>query len=175
MRIDSPNVLGTRTATTTSSVLDMNGGVLAVLMDTPSVLAGGTPANVYGRAGSTFFADHTPNSSVKDQTVTFGQFAFEENQTFTFNSRNGYGMSFGAAPVQGGNANTTLTNNLQGGAQLTFTGNFWSNTENTAARTMTIGGNGNTTINGSIIASSTTFDHVLSKSGTETLTLLGAT
>ena len=173
VRIDSPNVLGTRTATTTSSVLDMNGGVLAVLMDTPSVLAGGTPANVYGRAGSTFFADHTPNSSVKDQTVTFGQFAFEENQTFTFNSRNGYGMSFGAAPVQGGNNNTTLTNNLQGGAQLTFTGNFWSNTENTAARTMTIGGNGNTTINGSIIASSTTFDHVLSKSGTGTLTLLG--
>ncbi|MCB1228571.1 MAG: autotransporter-associated beta strand repeat-containing protein, partial [Verrucomicrobiales bacterium] len=177
VRIDSPNVLGTRTATGTSSVIDMNGGVLAVLMDNPSVtVAGGSAANVYGRTSSTFFADHTPNSSVKDQTVTFGQLAFEDNLTITFNSRNGYGMTFGAAPVVGsvaGDNNSTFTNNLQGGAQLTFVGNFWSNTNNGAARTMTIGGNGNTTINGNIIASSAAYDHILTKTGTGTLTLLG--
>ncbi|MCB1203857.1 MAG: autotransporter-associated beta strand repeat-containing protein [Verrucomicrobiae bacterium] len=171
VRIDSPNVLGTRTSTGTGGVLDMNGGVLAILMDTPSVLAGGSAANVYGRAGSTFFADHTPNSSVKDQTVTFGQFAFEENQTFTFNSRNGYGMTFSAAPVQGGNNNSTLNNNLQGGALLTFTGNFWSNSDNTGNRTMTFGGNGNTLISGNIVASSAAFNHNLTKTGTGTLTI----
>ena len=177
VRVDSPGVLGARTATTTSPVLDLNGGVLAVLMDSPDVkVSNGTNANVYGRTTSTIFADHTPNSSVKDQTVAFGQLAYEDNITITFNSRNGYGMSFGVAPVVGstaGDNNSTFTNNLQGGAQLTFTGNFWSNANNTAARTMTIGGNGNTTINGSIIASSAAFDHILTKTGTGTLTLLG--
>lgn len=174
VRIDSPNVLGTRTSTGTGSVVDMNGGVLAVLMDSPSVLAGGAAAHVYGRASSTFFADHTPNSSVKNQTVTFGQLAFEDNITLTFNSRNGYGMTFAAAPVVGttaGDNDNTMTNNLQGGALLTFTGNFWSNGNNTANRTMTIGGNGNTLISGNIIASAAAFNHNLVKSGSGTLTI----
>lgn len=174
VRIDSPNVLGTRTATTTSSVIDMNGGVLAILMDTPSVLAGGAPANVYSRlttGTNTFFADHTPNSSVKDQTVVFGQLAHEEGGTIAFNSRNGYGMTFSASPVQGGNGASTFNNNLQGGALLTFTGNFWSNTNNEDNRTMTIGGNGNTRITGNIIANAAAFDHNLTKTGTGTLTI----
>lgn len=174
VRIDSPGVLGTRTSGTTGAVLDLNGGVLAVLMDSPDVkVSNGSNANVYGRASSTIFADHTPNSSVKDQTVAFGNLSYEDNITLTFNSRNGYGMSFTTAPVNGGNANSTMTNNLQGGAQLTFTGNFWSNTDNGAARTMTIGGNGNTTINGNIIATSAAFNHNLTKTGTGTLTITG--
>ncbi|MEZ5387264.1 MAG: autotransporter-associated beta strand repeat-containing protein [Prosthecobacter sp.] len=177
LRIDSPGVLGTRTATTTSSVLDLNGGILAVLMDSPDVrVSNGTNANVYGRASSTIFADHTPNSAVSDQTVAFGQLAFEDNITLTFNSRNGYGMSFSAAPVVGstaGDNNSTFTNNLQGGAQLTFTGNFWSNANNTGNRTVIFNGNGNTTISGSIIASAAAYDHSLTKSGTGILTLTG--
>ena len=177
VRIDSPNVLGTRTSTGTASVIDLNGGVLAVLMDNPLVtMSNGSAANIYGRASSTIFADHTPNSSVKDKTVTFGQLAYEDNITLTFNSRNGYGMTFGVAPVVGstaGDNNSTITNNLQGGAQLTFNGNFWSNSNNTGGRTFTIGGNGNTTINGNIIAASAAFDHNLTKTGTGTLTLLG--
>ncbi len=40
---------------------------------------------------------------------------------------------------------------------------------------MTISGNGNTTINGGIIALSAAFDHILIKSGTGTLTLTGTT
>lgn len=174
VRIDSPNVLGTRTAGTTSAVLDLNGGVLAVLMDTPEVkVSNGSNANVYFRAASTIFADHTPGSSVRDQTVAFGNLSYEDNITLTFNSRNGYGMSFTTAPVNGGNEQSTFTNNLQGGALLTFVGNFWSNTDNGAARTMTIGGNGNTLINGNIIATSTTFNHNLTKSGSGTLTITG--
>lgn len=174
VRISSPGVLGTRTASTTSAVLDLFGGTLAVLMDTPDVkVSNGTNANVYFRAASSIFADHTPGSSVKDQTVAFGNMSFEDSITLTFNSRNGYGMSFTTAPVNGGNEQTTITNNLQGGGLLSFTGNFWSNTDNGAARTMTIGGNGNTLINGSIIASAASFNHNLIKNGSGTLTVTG--
>ena len=175
VRIDSAGVLGTRTAGTTSSVLDMNGGILAVLMDAPDVkVSNGSNANVYFRATSSIiFADHTPDSSAKDQTVAFGSLTYEDGITLTFNSRNGYGMSFTTAPVNGGNGDTTITNNLQGGALLTFTGNFWSNTDNTGNRTMTIGGNGNTLINGNVIASSASFSHNLAKSGSGTLTITG--
>lgn len=179
VRISLSGVLGSRTTTGTGSVLDLFGGTLAVLMDAPEVkMSNNSNANVYGRASSTIFADHTPNSSVKDQTVAFGQLAYEDNITVTFNSRNGYGMSFGVAPVVGSTAGdnpSTFTNNLQGGALLTFTGNFWSNSNNTGNRTMTIGGNGNTLINGGIIASAAAYDHVLTKSGTGTLTLTGTT
>ncbi len=174
VRIDSPGVLGTRTAGTTSAVLDLNGGVLAVLMDSPDVkVSNGTNANVYFRAASTIYVDHTPNSSVKDQTVAFGNLSYEDNIVLTFNSRNGYGMSFTTAPVNGGNSNTTMTNNLQGGALLSFTGNFWSNTDNTGDRTMTISGNGNTLINGNVNGASAGFAHNLTKSGSGTLTITG--
>jgi autotransporter-associated beta strand protein len=169
VRITSPNVLGTRTATTTGAVLDLNGGILEVLMDTPSVLAGGAPALLYGRANtSTIFADHAPGSAVHGGTLTFGAMAFEENTTQIFASRNGYNITVAATPVQGGNNNSTLTNNLAGGT-LTFAGAFWSNTENTANRTMTINGNGNTLISGNVTASAAAFDHNLTKQGTGTL------
>lgn len=175
VRIDSAGVLGTRTAGTTSAVLDMNGGILAVLMDAPDVkVSNGSNANVYFRATSSIiFTDHTPNSLAKDQTVAFGSLTYEDGITLTFNSRNGYGMSFTTAPVNGGNGDTTMANNLQGGALLSFTGNFWSNTENTGARTMTISGNGNTLINGNIIGASASFAHNLVKSGSGTLTITG--
>ena len=40
--------------------------------------------------------------------------AFEENTTQVFASRNGYNITVGATPVQGGNNVSTLTNNLSG-------------------------------------------------------------
>ncbi|MFO1438175.1 MAG: autotransporter-associated beta strand repeat-containing protein [Verrucomicrobiaceae bacterium] len=171
VRITTPNVLGTRTATGTGGVLDINGGTLEVRMDTPSVLAGGAPANIYHRANtSTIFVDHAPGSNVINQVVTFGQFAFEENLTMNFSGRNGYGITLGAAPVQGGTAASTITNNMNG--TLTFTGAFWSNAD-TSSRTMTINGAGNTLISGNFTASSTTtnVDHSLTKAGTGTLTI----
>lgn len=171
VRITSPGVLGTRTSTGTGGVLDMNGGVLEVRMDTPSVLGGSTAATVYGRATSTVFADHSVGGEAVNGTVTFNQFTFEDNITVTFSSRNGYNMNFGTASVNGGNANSVITNSLAG--LLSYTGNFWSNADNTGNRTMTINGNGNTIINGSIIASSAAFDHILTKGGTGLLTITG--
>ena len=171
VRITTPNVLGTRTATTGGSVIDMNGGILEILMDTPLVQSGLTPANanVYQRNNSTFYVDHAPDSSVTGGTLTLGAWAFEENFNATFNVRNGYNVTIGAAPVQGGTANSTFTNNLNGGT-LTFTGAFWSNADS-VSRTMTIAGNGNTTITGNVTASSGTasVDHSLTKTGTGVL------
>jgi autotransporter-associated beta strand protein len=172
IRVESVGVLGTRTAAGTGGVLDLNGGSVEIRMDNPNF---GATRNVYHRGSSTtasFFADHAFGShDVLNRTVAFGQFAFEENLTFVFNSRNGFGYAFTTAPVQGGNANSTITNNA--GGTVLFTGNFWSNTENGAARTMTLNGSGNTTLSGNLVASSTTFDHVLTKSGTGLLRIAG--
>lgn len=172
VRIGSTNVLGTRTSLTTGSVLDLNGGTLEVRMDTPSVLAGGSNANVYHRANtSALFFDHSIGGSAINGNVPFGALAFEENVTTNFNGRNGYGATFGAASVQGGNNLSTYNNNLNG--NLTFNGSFWNNLDNTGSRTLTLGGNGNTFINGNLNASAADFNHNFTKSGTGTLTITG--
>ncbi|MBA4019031.1 MAG: hypothetical protein C0483_17830 [Pirellula sp.] len=171
IRIVANNVLGSRTVTTTSSLLDMNGGILSILMDTPLVqVTGGANANVYGRASSIFVANHGVDSDAINGTVNFGNLIYEDNITLTFNSRNGYGFAFTTAPVSGGNADSGFANNL--GGLLTFTGNFWSNSD-AGNRTMTISGNGNTLINGNIIAASAGFAHNLTKTGAGVLTLAG--
>jgi autotransporter-associated beta strand protein len=171
VRITSAGVLGTRTSTGTGAVLDMNTGTLEVRMDVPSVLAGGIPAHIYGRASSTLFTDHAPGSAVINGTVNLGRFDYEDGQTFTLNSRNGYGFAFGLAPVIGGNGNSVFTNNS--GGSITFTGNFWSNTENTGNRTMTINGTGFGLVDGSVIASAGSFDHNLTKNGIGSWTIRG--
>lgn len=171
-RITANNVLGSRTSGTTGAVLDMNGGVLEVRMDTPLVQAtGGSNANVYGRASSTLFLDHALGGSAINGTAAFGNLSYEDNITLTFNSRNGYGMSFTTAPVNGGDNTSTLTNNM--GGTLSFTGDFWSNANNTGNRTMTVGGNGNTVINGNVVASAAAYNHNLTKTGSGSLTITG--
>jgi autotransporter-associated beta strand protein len=166
--LNTTSIFGTANGGTTSAPIDMNGGLLEIRSD--SSLNFGR--NVYQRAtNSTVFVGPAAGGSGVNGTATFGTMSFEENLTNTFNSRNGYGVSFTAAPVNGGNANSTITNNM--GGDLSFTGNFWSNTDNGAARTMTIGGNGNTVINGNIVASAAAFDHVLTKTGTGSLTITG--
>lgn len=179
IRITSNGVLGTRTAAGTGGVLDVNGGTFEVLMDAPVVQSGAVPAdaNFYLRNNGGIFVDHSPTGTTTGGTLTLGQHAFEENFTFTATTRNGYNITFGAAPVQGGNANSTITSSTQGGGVLTFTGNFWSNAENTADRTMTINGSGNTLISGNILAAAAAVNHNLTKdgSGTLSITSTGAT
>lgn len=176
VRISSPIHLGTNTGTGVNSVVDLNAGFLEVRVDAPSITSGATPvaANVYSRSttASTFFVDHAGGSSVINGTLSLGQFGFAAGALTTFLSRNGYSMSFGVAPVVTGDANPTITNSLAG--TLTFTGNFWSNSNTAAARTMTIAGNGNTVINGNVIAvGGASFDHNLTKSGSGSLTITG--
>ena len=173
VRISSPNVLGTRTAATTGSVLDFNGGNLEVLMDAPSILAGGAAANVYQRnSANSIFVDHAiGGNGAINQTATFGNLSFDVGNTFTFNGRDGYGITFGAAPVNTATGSQTFANNLNG--NLTFTSNIWSTTDNAASRTMTFSGNGNTFVLGNVLATAAAFNHNLTKSGTGTLTLAG--
>jgi autotransporter-associated beta strand protein len=167
VRISDVGALGTNAGTGTSGTIDLNGGILEVRSDSSLAIN----KNVYHRAGSSsFFVDHAVGSNAINGTVTFGALAFEENLTTTFNGRNGYNMVFGAAPVQGGNNVSTFTNNLSG--LLTFNGAFWSNAD-TTSRTMTIGGNGNTLINGNLNATGAAVNHNLTKTGTGTLTITG--
>jgi autotransporter-associated beta strand protein len=164
------SIFGTANSTTTSAPIDMNGGVLEIRSD--SSLNFGK--NLYQRASSTLFVGPAVGGAGVNGTVAFGSMAFEDNITNTFNSRNGYGVSFTTAPVVGstaGDNNSTITNSMAG--TLSFTGNFWSNANNTGSRTMTIGGNGNTVINGNVIASSASFNHNLTKTGTGALTITG--
>ena len=172
IRVESSDVLGTRTSGGNAGVLDMNGGIVEFRLDDPSF---GTTRNIYHRGSSTaasLFADHAVGSyGVINRTVAFGQFAFEENLSFVFNGRNGFGYSFTTAPVQGGNANSTITNNA--GGMVTFAANFWSNSDNGGARTLTITGSGNTTLGGNLVATSSTYDHSLTKSGNGLLRIAG--
>jgi autotransporter-associated beta strand protein len=164
---NTTSVFGTANSGTTNAPIDMNGGVLEIRSDA-SLNFG---KNVYQRAASTIFVGQAVGGSGVNGTVTFGNMSYEDNITITFNSRNGYGVSFTTAPVNGGDNGTTITNSM--GGNLSFTGNFWSNADNAAARTMTIGGDGNTVINGNVIASAAAFDHILTKTGTGALTITG--
>lgn len=168
--LNATSLFGTANGTTTSAPIDMNGGVLEILSD--SSLNFGK--NLYQRANSTLFVGPAAGGSGVGGTAAFGSMAFEDNLTNTFNGRNGYGVSFTTAPVVGttaGDNNSTIANNL--GGTLSFTGNFWSNSNNTGGRTMTISGNGNTLINGNVVASAAAFDHSLTKTGTGSLTITG--
>ncbi len=172
VRITSNGVLGTRTASGISSVLDINAGILELRMDSPLIQSGGSNANVYIRGnGSTLFADHSAGGSALNGVANFGILTHEDGAGVTFSSRNGYGMAFTTSPVNGADGDSTFTNSL--GGTLSFTGAFWSNANNTANRTMNIAGNGNTLINGNVTASAAAFNHNLAKTGTGLLTILG--
>lgn len=173
IRITTPNVLGSRTVNAANSAVDLNAGFLEVRMDNPEIkTTGAANANVYSRSSTaaTLYVDHALGSAEINKTMTLGEFGYAAGASTTFLSRNGYGITFGAAPVVTGDNGNTITNSLAG--TLTFTGTFWSNSNTAAARTMTIGGNGNTVIGGNITASGGTgFDHVLTKSGSGSLTI----
>jgi autotransporter-associated beta strand protein len=172
IRITNPGVIGSRTGTGASSLIDLNAGILELRMNTPTLqTTGATNANVYSRSSTaaTFFLDHAPGGDAVNGTLTLGEFGFAAGAATTFSSRNGYGFTFGAAPVVNTNNSNTITNSVAG--TLTFTGTFWSNTNNEAARTLTIAGNGNTLISGAVTASSTNFNHNLVKTGTGLLTI----
>lgn len=170
IRFESVGAFGSNTGTGTLSTLDLAGdsSVLEVRMDAPSI-----GKNVYNRGGGspTIAVDHAIGSSAINGTAIFGTLSYDDGETITFSGRNGYGASFQTAPVFTGDGNTAYTNNLTG--TLLFVGDLWGNLNNTGARTMTIGGTGNTTITGSVIATAADFAHILTKSGAGTLTILG--
>lgn len=178
LRIDSGTVRvgdnGALGINPTSQSVDLNNGTLEVRTDTPGSFL---DRNVFVRDNTTggLFVGRGVNSSslLINQTVTFGDLRmFNSNNTFNISGRNGYGVSFtgvnGLIGGGGGN-NTTINNNSNG--LLLLDANIWNQSDGTA-RTLSIGGNGDTTVTGSILAPVAAL-HNVTKNGTGTLVIGG--
>jgi autotransporter-associated beta strand protein len=165
VRVSSADVFGTATGTGTSSPIEMRSGILEIRSD-DSLNIG---KNVYLYDSSTFFAGPAVGGAAVNGTVTFGDLHARSGYTATFNSRNGYGMTFGAQTMASSSGNSTFNNNM--GGLLTVNGNFWNNSDG-SARTLTIGGSGNTVIGGSINTSGAGTKN-LTKTGSGSLTIMG--
>lgn len=173
VRVFSADVFGTANGTNASAPIDMNSGVLEIHSDSSLDIG----KNVYHRATSTYSFGPAIGGDGVNGTFAFGSLRAAANTTLTFNSRNGYGASFSTQSMESSNNNSTFTNNM--GGLLTFTGNFWNNSD-ASNRTLTISGSGNTRIDGSINTSGAgvktltkTNNGVLTLNGTAT-TLNGA-
>ncbi|MBL9082091.1 MAG: autotransporter-associated beta strand repeat-containing protein [Planctomycetales bacterium] len=172
----SNSIFGTRdgkvaAGMTDKSVLHMAGGTLEVRIDAPTFAAN---TNVYQSISSTYFADHAVGSIALNGTVALGALTYNSSSSnsLTFNGRNGYGFTFASALIAGSTAGNTFTNNSNG--LLTISGDLWGNADTSAARTLTIAGGGDTYVGGSLLANGgASFDHILAKSGTGTLTIAG--
>jgi autotransporter-associated beta strand protein len=172
----SNSIFGTRDGTvaagmTDKSVLHMAGGTLEVRIDAPTFAAN---TNVYQSISSTYFADHAVGSNVLNGTVSLGALTYNSgsSNSLTFNGRNGYGFTFTSALIAGSTAGNAFTNNSNG--LLAITGDLWGNADTSAARTLTVAGGGDTYVGGSLLANGgASFDHILAKSGTGTLTIAG--
>lgn len=167
--VGSTSVFGANNGTTGSSTIDLNGGVLEFrnenTLDYNSLASG---KNVYHRVTNTMFAGPGLGGQGVNNNVILGTYRLAQGQTHTFNSRNGYGFNFQAWTQESSTGNNTVTNNL--GGTLTYSADIWNNND-ASARTLVIGGNGNTRIVGSITASGTTKS--LTKQGSGELAING--
>ncbi|HCN76997.1 MAG TPA: hypothetical protein DIT13_07370 [Verrucomicrobiales bacterium] len=165
VRVFAGDVFGTANSGNASAPIDMNGGVLEIHSDSGLDIA----KNVYNRASSTYFFAPAIGGDGINGNVTFGTLRAAANTTATFNSRNGFGATFGTQSMESSNNNSTFTNNM--GGPLVFTGNFWNNSDG-SARTLTISGSGNTVIQGSINTSGAG-EKTITKTNNGVLTLNG--
>ena len=171
------NIFGTANATGSSATIDLNAGTLEIRSD--SSLNFGR--NVYTRSTGIIYTGPAAGGAGVNGTTTFGTLQHvisttAATATTTFNSRNGYGVTFSSMAMDASTSTSalinTLTNNM--GGNLTFTGNITLGEGNTASRprTLAVGGGGNTVIQGSVIAG-TDPEKSLTKSGVGNLTILG--
>lgn len=163
---NATSIFGTSVEANASAPIDMNGGVLEIRSEN-SLNFG---KNVYGRANSTIYAGPAVGGDGINGTMTFGNFRLAANTTQTFNSRNGYGFTFGTWTQESSNNPNTIANS--GGGTLTFTGDIWNNSEATTARTLTLTATGNIFIGGSINTSGAAVK-TLTKGGAGLLTIQG--
>ncbi len=172
LRVSNGAALGTNAANG-AVTLGGGSGTLEVRTDLPGSFASrrvqmGTSAN------AVLFLDHAGGGQLLNQTVQFAPLtltAGTTTRTLTINSRNGYGVTFNGDSV-GGNlgGNNIIAINATG--LVTFDGNFWNNTAGTARTlTMTVNTGAQAVITGNLIASGS--DHILTKGGAGTLTILG--
>ncbi|MCX6837752.1 MAG: autotransporter-associated beta strand repeat-containing protein [Verrucomicrobia bacterium] len=180
--VGGTSIFGANTGTTTAAAIDLNGGVLEFRSDSDlnfGALASGK--NVYHRSGSTVYTGPAAGGAGINGTTTLGTLQHlvsttGSTATTTFNSRNGFGVTFSSMAVDASTSTSTLTNTLTNnmGGNLIFTGNTTLGDGNTASRprVLAIGGTGNTVIQGSVIAGTDT-GKTLTKSGAGNLTIQG--
>lgn len=169
LTVGGTSIFGANTAGNASGAIELNGGVLEFRKDGNldfNALSSGK--NVYLRASGTLYTGPAPGGAAINGLTTLGTFRVAANQTQTFNSRNGYGMTLQAWTQESSNATTGIANAM--GGTLTFTGDAWNNADG-SARNLTFSGNGNTRIIGNITATGTTKQVI--KQGTGELILNG--
>jgi len=167
VRVASVGALGQNT---TAQSLDFNNGTLEIRTDSTNF----STKSIFVRDNVTgsLFVDRAVDGSGVGKTLVFNELrAASANNTFNFGGRDGYGAVFkgaGGTIGVGGANNATINNNSSG--LLKLDANLWGQT-NTTARTLTIGGNGETQVTGSILATGAA--HTLTKNGSGTLYLQG--
>lgn len=169
IRISDGGQLG-RSTSNNISPITFNSGTYEFRTDTPGSFA--TKNISYSSNSGTIFVDRAIGSSASlvGQTVTFANLRQENNRVFTFNGRNGFGVTITSLSNSGSGANSDGWTN-SGNGVLTVNGTaIWSEAD-TTARSLTLTATSEMVINPNIIASGAA--HVLSKAGTGTLTLNG--
>ncbi len=153
-----------------NSAIDINGGVLEFRFDGDLNFGSlATGKNVHLNDSSTFYSGPAVGGSAVNGLTTLGTFRVDTAETATFNSRNGFGFTFGAWTQESSNGDSVSTNNM--GGTLTYVGNAWNNSDG-SNRLLTVGGNGNTVITGSINTSGAGIK-TLTKTGSGNLTIIG--
>lgn len=180
--VGGTSIFGTNIGTTTAAAIDLNGGVLEFRNEGDlNFGALATGKNAYNRAGSSIYTGPAVGGSGINGTTTLGALQHivsttGSTATTTFNSRNGYGVTFSAMATDASTSTSTLTNTLTNnmGGNLTFTGSITLAEGNTASRprVLAVGGAGNTVILGSVVAG-TDPGKTLTKSGAGSLTIAG--
>ena len=174
MLITSTGVLGDRNSTGTASVLDMNGGMVEVRMDNPTLQVNdGSNANAYFRSSATFVLDNAGglSNTTFNQTLNLGDILYEENRDFVVESRNGFGLTVNSYSVNGGNNSQDVINRIEGGGLLTITGDFSGNND-TGNRLYRFEDAGDTLITGGFMVGAGG-NKTLHKDGIGTLTIAG--
>ena len=174
MLITSTGVLGNRTGSGSASVLDINGGMVEVRMDNPTLQVNdGSNANAYFRSNAIFALDNAGglNNTTFNQTLNLGDVLYEENRDFIVEGRNGFGLTVNSYSVNGGNNSQDVFSRLEGGGLLTITGDFSGNND-TGTRTYRFEDNGDTLITGGFMVGAGG-NKTLHKDGIGTLTIAG--
>ncbi|MCB1275555.1 autotransporter-associated beta strand repeat-containing protein [Prosthecobacter sp.] len=170
IRISDGGQLG-RSTSNNIAPITFNGGTYEIRTDTPNSFSG---INIsYSSNNGTIFVDRAigSSSSLINQTVAFNNLRQENNRTFTFTGRNGYGLSIASLTNNANGANNEAWNYTGNGTMTVNGTSIWSEANTAGARTLTFTATGEMVINPNIIASGNS--HVVTKSGTGTLTLNG--
>lgn len=169
IRISHGGQLG-RSTSNNISPITFNNGTFEFRTDAPDSFA--TKNISYSSNSGTIFVDRAIGSSASmvGQTVTFGNLRQENNRTFTFNGRNGFGVTISSLTNSGSGVNNEAWNNTGNGV-LTVNGTTMWGEADTTARTLTFTATSEIVINPSVTGTGAL--HVLSKAGTGMLTLNG--